>query len=96
MLLEFQVIVIDVGKEEYYRVSVIFSGVREIRRFGKPIAQMTLEGDGEVLQFHRGEGKALLLIEWHSYQPHTTVFAKYEIEYATSSVTVKKQKGFIA
>lgn len=95
MLLEFQGIVIDIGKEEYYRASVVLSGVQEIRRFGKPIAQLTLEGDDEVLQFHRGEGKALLLLEWHSYQPHTIVFAKYEIEYATSSVTVEKQEGLI-
>lgn len=44
-----------------------------------------------MLQFHRGEGRALLLAEWHSYQPNAGVFAKYEIEYATSSVTIEKQ-----
>ena len=55
-----------------------------------------MEGEGEVLQFHRGEGKALLLLEWHSYQPHAAVFAKYEIEYATSSITVGKQDGLSA
>ena len=94
LLLEFQDISIEIGKEEYYRASVVLSGVREIRRFGEPVAQLTMEG--EVLQFHRGEGKALLLLEWHSYQPHAAVFAKYEIEYATSSITVEKQDGLSA
>ncbi len=96
LLLEFQDISIEIGKEEYYRASVVLSGVREIRRFGEPVAQLTMEGEGEVLQFHRGEGKALLLLEWHSYQPHAAVFAKYEIEYATSSITVEKQDGLSA
>ena len=71
--LEFQDIAIDIGKEEYYRASIILSGVREIRCFGEPVAQLTMEGEGEVLQFHRGEGKALLLLEWHSYKPKTAV-----------------------
>ena len=100
LLLEFQDIIqdiiIDMGKEEYYSASVVPSGVREIRRFGEPVAQLTLEGDGEVLQFHRGEGKALLLLEWHSYKPKTIVFAEYEIDYATSSITVGKQDGLSA
>ena len=96
MLLEFQDISIEIGKEEYHSASVVLSGVREIRRFDEPVAQLTMEGEGEVLQFHRGEGKALLLLEWHSYQPHATVFAKYEIEYATSSITVEKQDGLSA
>ena len=79
LLLEFQDIAIDWGKGEYYSTSVVLSGVREIRRFDEPVAQLTMEGEGEVLQFYRGEGKALLLLEWHSHQPHAAVFARYEI-----------------
>lgn len=92
---KFQNIVIEIGKEEYYRASVVLSGVREIRRFDEPIAQLTMEGDGEVLEFHRGEGKALLLVEWHFYQPNARIFTQYEIDYATSSITVEKQDGLI-
>lgn len=93
--LEFQNIIIEIGKEEYYRASVILNGVREIRRFNEPIAQLAMEGDGEVLEFHRGEGKALLLVEWHFYQPNARIFAQYEIDYATSSIKVEKQDGLI-
>ena len=32
------------------RFSVVLSGVRGIRRFDEPVAQLTMEGDGEVLQ----------------------------------------------
>lgn len=92
--LQFKDIVLEWGKEEYYRALVTLSGVREIRRFDEPVAQLTLEGDGsDVLQFRRGEGKALLLIEWHYYQQKAHVFAKYEIDYATSSITVEKQNS---
>ncbi len=91
--MDFQDILFDIEKEEYYSATVILSGVREIRRFGEPMAQLRMEGDGEVLQFHKGEGQALLLVEWHTYQPNTTTFAKYEIDYATASVTVEKQNG---
>ncbi len=94
--LQFRDIVLEWGKEEYYRALVTLSGVREIRRFDQPVAQLTLEGDGsDVLQFRRGEGKALLLIEWHYYQQKTHVFAKYEIEYETFSITVEKQSSLI-
>lgn len=93
--MDFQDILYDVEKEEYYSATVILSGVREIRRFDEPVAQLTMEGDGEVLQFHRGDGRALLLVEWHTYQPTTRNFVKYEIDYATSSITVEKQDGLI-
>ncbi len=95
LLLEFKNIIIDVGTEEYYSASVILNGVREIRRFDEPIAHLAMEGDGEVLEFHRGEGKALMLVEWHFYQPNAHIFAQYEIDYATSSITVEKQDGLI-
>lgn len=91
--MSFQDILFDVEKEEYYSATVILGGVREIRRLGKPVTQLIMEGDGEVLQFHKGEGRALLLIEWHTYQPNTTSFAKYEIGYDTASVSVEKQDG---
>ncbi len=91
--LEFENIIIDVDEEEYYRAAVILSGVREIRRFDVPVAQLTMEGEGEVLQFHKGEGRALLLVEWHTYQPTTRTFVQYEIDYATASVNVEKQDG---
>lgn len=92
--LQFKNIALEWGKEQYYRALVTLSSVREIRRFDEPVAQLTLEGDGsDVLQFRRGEGKALLLIEWHYYQQKTHVFAKYEIDYATFSITVEKQNS---
>ena len=93
--LEFENIIIDTGTEEYYRATVVFSGVREIRRFDVPVAQLTMEGDGEVLQFRRGEGTALLLVNWIIYQPHASEYVEYEINYATASVTVEKQDGLI-
>ncbi len=86
--LEFQDISLEWGKEEYYSAIVILSGVRAIRRFDVPVAQLTMEGEGEVLQFRRGEGRALLLVEWHTYQPTTRTFVQYEIDYATASVAV--------
>ena len=89
--MDFQNILFDIEKEEYYSATVILGGVREIRRFGESVARLTMEGEGEVLQFHKGKGRALLLLEWHTYQPNTTTFAKYEIDYATASVTVEKQ-----
>jgi len=92
---EFQNIIIDIENDEYYRASVVLSGVREIRRFDEPVAQLTMEGSGEVLQFHKGEGKALLLVQWHTFQPNTNVFAQYEIDYATSSIKAEKQDGLI-
>jgi len=92
---EFQNIIIDIEIEEYYSSCVILNDVREIRRFDEPVAQLTMEGDCEVLQFHRGEGKALLLVEWRTFQPSTTVFSQYEIDYATSSITAEKQDGLI-
>ncbi len=91
--LKFQNIIIDVDREEYYSAIVILNGVREIRRFDVPVAQLTMEGEGEVLQFHKGEGRALLLVEWHTYQPTTRTFVQYEIDYATASVSVEKQDG---
>ncbi len=91
--LEFQNIIIDVDKEEYYSATVTLNGVREIRRFEEPVAQLAMEGEGEVLQFHKGEGRALLLVEWHTYQPTTRTFVQYEIDYATASVSVEKQDG---
>ncbi len=93
--LGFYDILVDFENEVYFRSTVILSGVREIRRFDEPIPQLTVEGDCEVLQFHRGEGKALLLVEWHAYQPNTTVYARYEIDYVTSSITAEKQDGLI-
>ncbi len=90
--LEFQDISLEWG-EEYYRASVVLSGVRTIRRFDEPVAQLAMEGDGEVLQFRKGEGRALLLVEWHTYQPTTRTFVQYEIDYATYSITVEKQDG---
>lgn len=91
--MDFKDIAFDTEGEEYYSATVILNGVREIRRFNEPVPQLTMEGEGEVLQFHRGEGRALLLVEWHTYQPNTTTFAKYEIDYATASVSVEKQDG---
>jgi hypothetical protein len=91
--MDFQNILFDIEQEEYYSATVILSGVREIRRFDEPVAQLTMEGEGEVLQFHKGKGRALLLLEWHTYQPNTTTFVQYEIDYATASVTVEKQDG---
>lgn len=91
--LEFQDISLEWGKEEYYRASVVLGGVRAIRRFDVPVAQVAMEGEGEVLQFRRGEGRALLLVEWHTYQPTTRTFVQYEIDYATGSVTAEKQDG---
>ncbi len=93
--LKFQNIITDIGTEEYSRASVVLSGVQEIRRFDEPVAQLTTEGEGKVLQFHRGEGKARLLVEWHFYQPNARVFAEYEIDYASSSITAEKQDGLI-
>ena len=91
--LEFQDISLEWGKEEYYSATVVLSGVREIRRFDELLPQPTMEGDGEVLQFHRGKGRALLLVEWHTYQPSTRTFVQYEIDYATATVTAEKQDG---
>lgn len=72
--LELENIIIDVDKGEYYSPVVTLSGVREIRRFDVPVAQLTM--GGEVLQFRRGEGRALLLVEWHTYQPTTRIFVQ--------------------
>ncbi len=94
--LEFQDISLEWGKEEYYSATVVLSGVREIRRFDELLPQLTMEGEGEVLQFRRGEGRALLLVEWHIYQPATRSFVQYEIDYATAPITVEKQDGLIA
>lgn len=96
--LYFRDIALEWGKEEYYSALVTLSGVREIRRFDEPVAQLTLEGDGsDVLQFRKGEGRALLLIEWHHFQQRVHerahVFAKYEIDYTAYSITVEKQNG---
>lgn len=91
----FNNIIIKIRTEEYYRATVLLNGVREIRRFDEPVTQLLMEGDGEVLQFHRGEGRALLLVEWRTYQPTTRTFVQYEIDYANASVTVEKQDGLI-
>ena len=94
--MNFQDILFDIENEEYYSASVILNGVREIRRFDEKVAQLAMEGDGEVLQFHRGKGRALLLVEWHTYQPNTRSFVQYEIDYDTASVSVEKQDGLTA
>ena len=93
--LEFQDISLEWGKEEYYRASVVLSGIRQIRRFDVPVAQLTMEGEGEVLQFRRGDSTALLLVDWIVHQPHASEFVQYEIDYATSSITAGKQDGLI-
>lgn len=54
-----------------------------------------MEGDGEVLQFHRGDGRALLLLNWIICQPHASEFVRYEIDYATSSISAEKQDGLV-
>ena len=96
MTLQFRNIALEWGQEEYYSAVVVLSGVREIRRFDKPVAQLLSEGEGaDVLQFRRGEGTALLLVEWIYYRQPVNVFAKYEIDYATLSITVEKQDGLI-
>ncbi len=74
---------------------MVLSGVRAIRRFDEPVAQLTMEGEGEVLQFRRGEGTALLLVEWATYQPNATNFVQYEIDYTIFSITAEKQDGLI-
>lgn len=96
--LHFRDIALEWGKEEYYSALVTLSGVQKIRRFDEPVAQLTLEGDGsDVLQFRKGEGRAVLLIEWHHFQQRVHerahVFAQYEIDYAACSITVEKQDG---
>lgn len=96
LTLRFRNIALEWGQEEYYGAVVVLSGVREIRRFDKPVAQLLSEGEGaDVLQFRRGEGTALLLVEWIYYRQPVNVFAKYEIDYATLSITVEKQDGLI-
>ena len=96
LTLQFRNIALEWGQEEYYSAVVVLSGVREIRRFDKPVAQLLSEGEGaDVLQFRRGEGTALLLVEWIYYRQPVNVFAKYEIDYATLSITVEKQDGLI-
>lgn len=93
---QFRNIALEWGQEEYYSAVVVLRGVQEIRRFDKPVAQLLSEGEGaDVLQFRRGEGTALLLVEWIYYRQPVNVFAKYEIDYATSSITVEKQDGLI-
>lgn len=91
--MDFKDIAFDTEGEEYYSATVILNGVRGIRRFDEPVPQLTMEGDGEVLQFRRSEGRALLLVEWHTYQPTTRSFVRYEIDYTTASVSVEKQDG---
>lgn len=94
--LHFRNIGLESGKEEYYSASVVLRGVREIRRNGTAVPEMKLESSSsDVLQFHRGEGTALLLIEWGFYQPRADVFAKYEIDYDTSEMTAEKQDELI-
>ena len=71
-------------------------GVREIKRDKAPIKEMKIEGDGnDVLQFHRGDGKALLLVQWDFYRPRAGVYAEYEIDYDTSDLTVEMQDDLI-
>ncbi len=73
----FRNIHLEIGKEEYYSASVTLRGVREIRRDKAPIREMKIEGDGnDVLQFHRGDGKALLLVQWDFYRPRAGVYAE--------------------
>ena len=96
LYLYFRNICLEPGKEEYYSASVVLRGVREIRRDGAPVSELRLEGEGsDVLQVHRGEGRALLLIEWHSYRPRADVFAKYEVDYDSSEMTAEKQDELI-
>ncbi len=87
---------LEIGKEEYYSASVNLKGVREIRRDKAPIKEMTIEGDGnDVLQFHRGDRKALLLVQWDFYRPRAGVYAEYEIDDDTSDLTVEMQDELI-
>lgn len=96
LTLQFRNIALEWGQEEYYSAVVVLSGVREIRRFDKPVAQLLSEGEGaDVLQFRRGEGTALLLVEWIYYRQPTNNFAKYEIDYDTFSIAVEKQDELI-
>ncbi len=96
LYLHFRNIGLERGKEEYYSASVVLRGVREIRRNSMPVAELKLESNSsDVLQFHRGEGKALLLIEWGFYRPPVNVFAKYEIDYESSEVTAERQDELI-
>ena len=96
LTLQFRNIALEWGQEEYYSAVIVLGGVREIRRFDKPVAQLLSEGEGaDVLQFRRGEGTALLLVEWIYYRQPTNVFAKYEIDYTTFSITVEKQDELI-
>lgn len=83
-------------REQYYSALVTLRGVHQIRRNSAPISELTLEGEGsDVLQFHRGEGTALLLVEWQSYRPLSTTFAKYEIDYDTSEIVFTEQDELI-
>ena len=96
LTLQFRNIALEWGQEEYYSAVVVLSGVREVRRFDKPVAQLLSEGEGaDVLQFRPGEGTALLLVEWIYYRQPINNFAKYEIDYATSSIIVEKQEELI-
>lgn len=96
LTLQFRNIALEWGQEEYYSAVVVLSGVREIRRFDKPVAQLLSEGEGaDVLQFRRGEGTALLLVEWIYYRQPTNNFAKYEIDYDAFSIAVEKQDELI-
>ncbi len=96
LTLQFRNIALEWGQEEYYTAVVALTGIREIRRFDEPVAQLFLEGEGaDVLQFRRGEGTALLLVERIYYRQHANVFARYEIDYSAYSITVEKQEELI-
>lgn len=96
LCLHFRNISLRDGKEEYYSAHVVLRGVQKIQCNGTPIPELKLEGEGsDVLQFHRGDGKALLLIEWQSYRQNSFVFAKYEIDYGSSDLTFEKQDELI-
>ncbi len=96
LYLHFRNISLRDGKEEYYSAEVVLRGVHEVRHNDTPIPELRLEGDGsDVLQFRRGDGKALLLIEWQSYRQNSFVFAKYEIDYGSSDMTFEKQDELI-
>lgn len=96
--LQFHNIILEIGTEEHYSALVILHGVREMRRFGVVVPTLAFEGeDCEVLQFHRGDGRASLLVSWNYYaRPRRlSEYVEYQIDYASSEVTAEKQDGLI-
>ena len=94
--LHFRNIGLECGKDEYYAAHIVLRGVRKITQNDVAVSELNLESESsDVLQFHRGEGRALLLIEWGFYRPRKNLFAKYEVEYDKSDLTAEKQDELI-